>query len=186
MGKWAQRLLGMLLLLGVSLLFYDWWFKPDVPEVLQEGIRLQVDTTDETVVSGAPPTLTLTSLPETDTTPAQTSPPLALTSLDNRQPSTTSNQTALPPPPPVTTHEVAVEEVAKSAWLQVGSFAERDNAQKMLQQMQAQGWAAEVAQAVVKGKTYHRVFVGPLAPKDVNTYLGKLSKMGIGAREVTR
>lgn len=65
-------------------------------------------------------------------------------------------------PPPVATYQ----KVRPTAiYVQAGSFGVADNAQRMLAKVRGVG-KAEIQQAIVDGKTFYRVRVGPLANVD--------------------
>ncbi len=56
--------------------------------------------------------------------------------------------------------------VGLSAWvIQVGSFSQRSNADKLVKDLQAKKYAAFTDQVDVKGKILHRVLVGPEVDK---------------------
>ncbi|MCP3672580.1 MAG: hypothetical protein GY814_19590 [Gammaproteobacteria bacterium] len=70
--------------------------------------------------------------------------------------------------------------VGLSAWvIQVGSFSQRSNAEKLVKTLQGKKYAAFTDQVDVKGKILHRVLVGPEIDKkraekillDLNSYL---------------
>jgi len=49
-----------------------------------------------------------------------------------------------------------------SAWMiQVGSFSQRDNAQKLVGKLRIKSFAADIEQVSVKGKMLYRVLIGP-------------------------
>lgn len=75
---------------------------------------------------------------------------------------------------------------ADTLWLQAGSFRDRSNALKRARRMQKQGMRVDVAPAKVNGKTYYRVYVGPIKNGQAARYLKKLSAMQIKARETSR
>ncbi len=75
---------------------------------------------------------------------------------------------AEPPAPPEmaetaeSTPPAVAPRVGLSAWvIQVGSFSNRDNAEKLVQQIREMKYAAFMEQADVDGKTHYRVKVGP-------------------------
>lgn len=112
MTKWIPRLLGILVVLVLALFVASTWFSPDVPEVLQRDIDLQVrgggtqpppadgnllpeSPPEEEPVPGNAPALTLTSLE--DVAEEGGAPPL----LANPQPEGSGQAPAVTPPPPV-------------------------------------------------------------------------------------
>lgn len=67
-----------------------------------------------------------------------------------------------PTQPPVEQPAVAEPRVGLTAWvIQVGSFSNRENAEKLVQQIREMKYAAFMEQADVDGKTVYRVKVGP-------------------------
>jgi len=50
-------------------------------------------------------------------------------------------------------------------WVQLGTFASRDNAQRLAQKLRAAGFTIELAQTAVKGKELYRVRAGPVADR---------------------
>jgi rare lipoprotein A len=62
-------------------------------------------------------------------------------------------------PPPGTVETVPVSDT--DIWVQVGAFENRDNARRLSRQLKDIG-PAKVQEAVVAGRTYYRVRVGPL------------------------
>ncbi len=63
---------------------------------------------------------------------------------------------------PVAEPQKPKQRVGLSAWvLQAGSFSNRDNADKLVKELQAQKFAAFLEQVEIKGRTLFRVRVGP-------------------------
>lgn len=92
---------------------------------------------------------------------------------------------------PVQTASPAVLESVKStgkatAWVQAGSFGDRENANNLAASLQKQGMSVDIETATVNGRRYNRVYVGPLTEAQVDNTLQKLSKMGINARQTNR
>ncbi len=50
-------------------------------------------------------------------------------------------------------------------WVQIGSFASRDNAQQLAQKLRAAGFTIDVSQMRSNGKELYRVRAGPVADK---------------------
>lgn len=63
-----------------------------------------------------------------------------------------------PPPGTVSSEPVRPTDI----WVQVGAFENKDNAQRLTRQLRSVG-PAKVQEALVAGKTYYRVRIGPLA-----------------------
>jgi rare lipoprotein A len=66
-------------------------------------------------------------------------------------------------------------------WLQVGSFAQRDNAEQLLARLAANGiTAARIEPRADNLRTLHRVRVGPLAGRaELEDYVERLRLLGI-------
>ena len=66
---------------------------------------------------------------------------------------------AKPAPPP----RPAVEpRVGVSAWMiQLGSFSNRDNADKLVERLRGKSFATDIEQVTIGGRTLYRVLVGP-------------------------
>lgn len=193
MNKWIVRLIGLFALGIVVLIFYDYWFRPELPQALQND-RVRVEVASQNGES-----LGVSRVPVGGVSTTQ-SPQITLLSAEGiqdnggMQPQTEQtivvDKTALEPvqnevvPVQLTPTQQTVNR--GGAWLQVGSFADSENAQVRREQMLQRQWPAEIVIAEVQGKRYHRVLVGPLAPSDVPNYLNVLKSMDINAREITR
>ena len=71
--------------------------------------------------------------------------------------------------------------------VQVGSFTERERAEELLGEYKTQGRSGEVRQAVVSGKTYYRVWLGPFpSSADASAYAESLKERGNDAIVVKR
>ncbi|UJF24729.1 SPOR domain-containing protein [Suttonella sp. R2A3] len=201
MNKWIYRLIGVLVLALVALLFLDFWLKPKVPEAIENEIGMEVvdgegqpipqrdpsegneglsllslesdDNTQGNVAAngGTPPAHTTTN--QSNNTPAETpaEPEMSLTSLEDDV------------PVPVLSNP---DSTRANAWLQAGSFGSRENADNRAVLLRGQGLSTDIEQANVNGKTYYRVYVGPLQRSAVDQTLGQLQGLNIEAREVSR
>jgi rare lipoprotein A len=90
--------------------------------------------------------------------------------------------TAQRPSPPPATPPAGVEPGAiVNQWLQVGSFAQRENAARLLARLTAQGiTAARIDTRVDAGRTLHRVRVGPVSGAvELEDYIERLRLLGI-------
>jgi TolA-binding protein len=74
-----------------------------------------------------------------------------------------------------------VPEVAKEYFtIQVGSYLKKVNAERHAQQIREKEFAVQIVEALVKGKTYFRVWVGKFPNIDeAKTFSSKLETMGI-------
>ncbi len=99
--------------------------------------------------------------------PAESAPRAAAPSLE----------TASPPP---TSATAASKPAVGRGWaVQLGSFASRDNADKMVHQMKGQGFAVYVLSSGSGGSQRHRVRIGPLADRGAaSQVVTKLKSMG--------
>jgi len=83
-----------------------------------------------------------------------------------------------PPPPQASESPRRAGELA--SWvIQVAALAERARAESLQQDLRAKGFPAFVEKAVVRGKTYHRIRVGPEADR------GQIEAMATSLREKT-
>jgi tetratricopeptide (TPR) repeat protein len=71
--------------------------------------------------------------------------------------------------------------------VQVGSFTERSRAEGLLSEYQAAGRSGEIRQAVIKGETYYRVWLGPFATNSqAASYAETLKAQGKAAMVIKR
>lgn len=208
MSKWGPRLIGVLVLLLLVLVALGFLLKPDVPEVLQREIDLQVR--GQTL---PPPAQTQAPTPE-ETPPANTQltpPALTLTSLEdfpadggaapvlaNPHPDNREQTAAVVVPPPVVEKPALPEKpaaadkppartpapAADGKWIAAGAFGNPDNTKRRVEQLRNRGWPVKVEKIQSGGKTLDRVVLGPVPPAQVNVYLDELNKMGIQGREI--
>ena len=193
MSKWVFRLTGLLVVALIALLFLDRFLNPDVPEYIERGV--DVRTQDENgnlsppETPNAAPPLSLTSLESSDDNAPQANPSPAAASTaqqnqsDDSQPAISLTALEEPANVPVLSNP---DSQRANVWLQAGSFGERANADKRAAVLKAHSWSIDIEPAVVEGKTFYRVYVGPLTNDQVKGYLDKLNTMGISAREVNR
>jgi DedD protein len=82
-------------------------------------------------------------------TAARRSPPPTATPAERKKPEPPASKRATP-------------QVGVSAWMiQVGSFSQRQNAEKLQQQLRGKKFPVDIELASVKGRTMYRVLVGP-------------------------
>ncbi len=94
----------------------------------------------------------------------------------------TATVTAQRPAPPPATPPAGVEPGAiVNQWLQIGSFAQRENAARLLARLTAQGiTAARIDTRVDGGRTLYRVRVGPVSGAvELEDYIERLRLLGI-------
>ena len=87
------------------------------------------------------------------------------------------------PPPPTSTVPADKPAMAGHAWtVQLGSFASHDNADKLLRQLRAQGFAAFVSSGGSGPSLRYRVRVGPMADRGAAAQtVAKLKALGHAA-----
>lgn len=184
MNKWLIRILGVLVLVILGLIFFDAWFSPGVPPQLNHQ-------------SASPPVQPVTDNPATPTeVPTPDQAPISLTSLEdfesdagNPAPALTNTPTpaaANPPTPATAPQSSAPAAESGNAWIQAGSFGELENAQRQQNILKNKGFNASIESAQVNGKTYHRIYLGPMSQTQANAALKQLSGAGIAARQITR
>jgi DedD protein len=104
-----------------------------------------------------------------------------------------------PPPPPVTRSETratpppaasseARPAAANGAWLvQVGTFGQKDNADRLAGSLKRQGFAAFISPTTRAGKTLYRVRVGPTGSReDATAVAGRLAAAGQAGQVVAQ
>lgn len=70
--------------------------------------------------------------------------------------------------------------------VQVGSFSERDNALRLANTLKQQGYAATVSQHKSRGRTLHRVRIGPMRTRaEADTMAARLNREGQQAAVVS-
>jgi tetratricopeptide (TPR) repeat protein len=71
--------------------------------------------------------------------------------------------------------------------VQVGSFTDSSRAEKLLSQYQAGGRSGEIKQAVIAGKVYYRVWLGPFSTEqEASAYAEDLKSQGKAAMVIKR
>ena len=130
---------------------------------------------------GSSPSADEQSLPPSDTLSAEPERPIPNVPKPRAQPPVRSAAVGPPPradPPPVSkpSSEPAPRAVAEShsgaGWaIQVGSFASRENAERLARELKGKGFAATVSQ-YTKGKRLWRVRVGPEPDRAAAVALG--------------
>ena len=150
-------------------------------------------------------TPTPTAKPEVKKTPVQTpqtpaaKPAPQAKPTQPSQPAQTKPATPAPKatpapatkPAPTTqqqTKPAATTTAAKgSFWVQVGSYATKDAAEKTKQDLTAKGYTSSIQSITANGKTYHRVKIGPYATRaEVDSLLPKIKAIpGMGDSFIT-
>lgn len=84
-----------------------------------------------------------------------------------KQPVAAKEPAARPAPEPAGPTPVPESGSAAGDWaVQVGSFSDKDNAERLSGQLRSQGFSVFVSRVATGGKTMHRVRVGPVAGKE--------------------
>ena len=105
----------------------------------------------------------------------------ATSTAQTSKPATTTTQTAQQTKP------AAATTAKGSYWVQVGSYATTDAAEKTKKDLAAKGYTSSIQSITANGKTYHRVKIGPYASRaDVDTLLPKIKALpGMGDSFIT-
>ena len=109
-------------------------------------------------------------------TPAPQTKPAASTTQQTTKPAQTQ---AAKPAQTQQTKPAATTSAAKgSYWVQVGSYATTDAAEKTKKDLAAKGYTSSIQSITANGKTYHRVKIGPYANRaDVDSLLPKIKAL---------
>lgn len=160
-----KRLIGATVLVSLVVIFVPMLLEKDsvVSTDMEENIIPEKPDTDfssrvmplETEDLSKPPTAT------TETTQPVPEKQAGKQETTTSKPSTTAESKPEAKPTPETTQRVGL-----SAWvIQVGSFSQRSNAERLVKTLQKQKYATFTDQVDVKGKILHRVLVGPEVDK---------------------
>lgn len=151
----------------------------------------------KTPVQPATPAPAPKATPAPATKPAQTTAPKATpapatkpatTTTQQSKPSTTTTQQTAKPAQTQTAKPASTTTAAKgSYWVQVGSYATTDAAEKIKKDLSAKGYTSSIQSITANGKTYHRVKIGPYTSRaDVDTLLPKIKALpGMGDSFIT-
>jgi len=135
---------------------------PEVPEILDPDNETLVspEETEETRIARDPATTPPVSAPEPTTTPEP------------------SAKTRMAKPSPAREHSPAHKAAPKSGGFHyvIASFAKTGYAERLIKKNGKLG--ARVAEAMIGSKTYYRVVVGPLAPKERRATRRTLTRAG--------
>lgn len=197
----------ILILLGAGMFFF---LPSDSTGLAQNGkttewTKAASPAPKDTPAPAAPPQA---SKPEIKKTPVQTSPapkaapePSAAPAPKTAQApapkqATTPAPKATPAPATKPVQTPAQTQPAKPAastaakgsfWIQVGSYATMDAADKTKKELSAKGYTSSIQTIAKDGKTYHRVKIGPYASRsEVDTLLPKIKALpGMGGSFIT-
>lgn len=118
-------------------------------------------------------------------TPAPATKPATSTTQQTTKPATTQ---AAKPAQTQQAKPAATTTAAKGTyWVQVGSYATTDAAEKTKKDLAAKGYTSSIQSITANGKTYHRVKIGPYANRaDVDSLLPKIKALpGMGDSFIT-
>lgn len=129
--------------------------------------------------------------PAPKATPAPATKPAQTTQQTQTKPATTTTQQVAKPAAQTQTTAAKPAATATAAkgsyWVQVGSYATTDAAEKTKKDLAAKGYTSSIQSITANGKTYHRVKIGPYASRaDVDTLLPKIKALpGMGDSFIT-
>ena len=129
-------------------------------ERTKQVVVLNLDRTEPVPTSA--PSIGLESKPE----PARSEPPTETNTPETNTPETTSN-TAAPAPVSVKTELSATTESSTGMWaVQLGSFSNQANAERLAADLRDQGYAAFLSKLESGSGNLHRVRIGPQKDRD--------------------
>lgn len=169
--------------------------KPEIKKTPVQPAQTPAPTKPEvkkTPVQPAPATKQATPAPTKQAqAPAPKATPAPATkpaTTQQSKPATTTAQQAAKPAQTQAAKPAAAATAAKgSYWVQVGSYATTDAAEKTKQDLSAKGYKSSIQSITANGKTYHRVKIGPYASRsEVDTLLPKIKALpGMGDSFIT-
>ena len=129
-------------------------------ERTKQVVVLNLDRTEPVPTSA--PSIGLESKPE----PARSEPPSETNTPETNTPETTPN-TAAPAPVSVKTELPATTESSTGMWaVQLGSFSNQANAERLASDLRDQGYAAFLSKLETGSGNLHRVRIGPQKDRD--------------------
>ena len=180
-----ERIIGAVVLVIVVVLVVPIFLDgpPDKSEVVSERVLLpgQDDQKTQTVVLDRdrtdPVPATSSSTPARQEPAREDPKPVA---VEQKQP---EPKTPTPKPAPDPVKEPVAEQPAASTtgmWaVQLGSFSNKDNAEKLAADLRKQGYAAFLSQLAQDGGQLHRVRIGPQKDREsAEAMASRLSKVG--------
>ena len=166
--------------------------KPEVKKTpVQPEVKKTPVQTPAAKPAPAPATKPAQTTQQTQPKPAATPAPKA-TPAPATKPATSTAQASKP----ATTTTQATQQAKPAAtaapakgsyWIQVGSYATMDAADKTKKDLTAKGYTSSIQSITANGKTYHRVKIGPYANRaDVDSLLPKIKALpGMGDSFIT-
>ena len=120
-------------------------------------------------------------------TPAPATKPATTTTTTQQSTKPAQTQTAKPAQTQTAKPAATTTAAKGSYWVQVGSYATMDAAEKTKKDLAAKGYTSSIQSITANGKTYHRVKIGPYTSRaDVDTLLPKIKALpGMGDSFIT-
>ena len=158
------------------------WSKAASPAPEQKAPEVKKTPVQPAAPAQTPAPAPKPEIKKTPVQPAAPTPAPKATPAPATKPAATTTQNATPAPTtkPATTAK-------GSYWVQVGSYATTDAAEKTKKDLAAKGYTSSIQSITANGKTYHRVKIGPYASRaDVDTLLPKIKALpGMGDSFIT-
>ena len=170
------------------------WSKAAAPAPEQKAPEVKKTPVQPAAPAQTPAPAPKPEVKKTPVQPAVPTPAPKATPAPATKPATTAQQTTKPAQTqaakPAQTQQAkpAAATTAKgSYWVQVGSYATTDAAEKTKKDLAAKGYTSSIQSITANGKTYHRVKIGPYASRaDVDTLLPKIKALpGMGDSFIT-
>ena len=165
--------------------------KPEVKKTpVQPEVKKTPVQTPAAKPAPAPATKPAQTTQQTQPKPAATPAPKA-TPAPATKPATSTTQASKPATTTQSTQQAKPAATATAAkgnyWIQVGSYATMDAADKTKKELSAKGYTSSIQSITANGKTYHRVKIGPYASRaDVDSLLPKIKALpGMGDSFIT-
>jgi DedD protein len=172
-----KRLIGATVLVSLVVIF--------VPMLLEEEPVVSTEL-EENIIPDKPETEFSSKLLPLETEELSLSPLEDSAPVVEESKVVPDNEPASSDPEPAVLEKPAVEnkvepetKVGLSGWVvQIGSFSKRENAEKLVKELQSKKYAAFTDQVDLQGKILHRVLVGPEVDKNrAEQLLTKLNKL---------
>ena len=165
--------------------------KPEVKKTpVQPEVKKTPVQTPAAKPAPAPATKPAQTTQQTQPKPAAAPAPKA-TPAPATKPATSTAQVSKPATTTQSTQQAKPAATATAAkgnyWIQVGSYATMDAADKTKKELSAKGYTSSIQSITANGKTYHRVKIGPYASRaDVDSLLPKIKALpGMGDSFIT-
>ena len=153
------------------------------PEVKKTPVQPSTPAPTKQAQAPAPKATPAPATKPATTTTQQTKP--AASNQPAAKPAQTQTQATKPVQTPAA--KPAATAAKASYWVQVGSYATKDAAEKTKQELNAKGYSSSIQSITANGKTYHRVKIGPYPTRaDVDSLLPKIKALpGMGDSFIT-